>query len=165
MNTVFQTIKEMEEYFGDDEKRIKHALSVLNYTRTIMQCESPENKMTVEVAAILHDIGIHEAERKHNSTAGHYQEIEGPPIAKRIMEKLNYNDDMISEVCDIIAHHHTPGVVNTVNFQILYEADWIENLQDDFLDRDIGYKKKIIEKHFKTKTGIAVALNVINKKT
>ena len=41
-------------------------------------------------AAILHDIGIHKAEEKYKSSAGNYQEIEGPPIAKAIMEKLQF---------------------------------------------------------------------------
>ena len=47
----------------------------------------------VRAAAVLHDIGIREAERKHGSSAGKYQEVEGPPIARRILEKLSVDPE------------------------------------------------------------------------
>ena len=56
-------------------------------------------------AAYLHDIGIQESERKHQSTAPEYQEQEGPPIARTLLEKLGAKDALIDEVCDIIGHH------------------------------------------------------------
>ena len=34
---------------------------------------------------------------------------------------------MIKAVCRIIAHHHTPGVVTTNNFKVVYDADLIVN--------------------------------------
>ena len=37
----------------------------------------------VVAAAVLHDIGIQEAERKHGSSGPQGQELEGPPIARR----------------------------------------------------------------------------------
>jgi len=35
-------------------------------------------------ASILHDVGIKAAEEKHGSSAGHFQELEGPEIARKI---------------------------------------------------------------------------------
>jgi len=74
-------------YFKDDARRINHALKVYGFASIICSHEqiSVNEKNIVELAAILHDIGIKEAEIKYNSTAGKYQEIEGPPIAKQIL--------------------------------------------------------------------------------
>jgi len=70
---------EMRKLFGEDQKRIDHALSVLSFAEQILNDE-PGDREVVVAAALLHDIGIHEAERKYGSSAGRYQEIEGPPI-------------------------------------------------------------------------------------
>ncbi len=42
---------------------------------------------------------------------------------------------MIDEICDIIGHHHHPREKETLNFQILYEADWIVNMEEKGLSR------------------------------
>ena len=74
----------MKNIFSDDKKRISHALSVLEYAEYLHGIEGGDPNVVV-AAAVLHDIGIREAERKYGSSAGIYQEIEGPPIARGIM--------------------------------------------------------------------------------
>ena len=39
------------------------------------------------------------------------------------------DEETIDEVCRIIAHHHTPGVVHTSHFEVVYDADLIVNLE------------------------------------
>lgn len=117
-----QILQAMKDYFGADQKRISHALKVLKYAEENIEKDHGDPDIVVAVA-ILHDIGIHEAERKYNSTAAKYQEIEGPPIAKDILEKLKFPTDKLSKVLQIIAHHHHPGIVVSRNFNILYDAD------------------------------------------
>ena len=124
-----QIIKEMQAYFGADQKRINHALKVTQYAEELLAKGAGDYDVVI-AAAVLHDIGIHEAEGKYNSNAGQYQEIEGPPIARGILEKLGATSALIEEVCEIIAHHHHPGVVQTKNFQILYEADYRVNREE-----------------------------------
>ena len=51
------------------------------------------NLAVILSAAYLHDIGIHEAERKYQSTAARYQEEEGPPIAREILIKLGAREE------------------------------------------------------------------------
>lgn len=68
-------INAMKNYFGDDEKRIKHALHVLAYAERILKQENGNPDIVIP-SAIFHDIMIHEAERKYGSNAGRYQEIE-----------------------------------------------------------------------------------------
>jgi len=82
-------------------------------------------------AAYLLDIGIHEAEKKYGNPSGPHQEMEGPTMAKEILERLGVQKEMINEICDIIGHHHNPREEETLNFQILYEADWLVNLEEE----------------------------------
>lgn len=120
---------EMKRYFKSDFKRIGHAMRVARYAEAICKAEGG-HPAVVLCAAYLHDIGIHEAERKYDSTAAEYQEKEGPPIAKSILEKLGAKPPLIEEVIDIIGHHHHPAPEETLNFKIVYDADLIANLED-----------------------------------
>ena len=43
--------------------------------------------------------------------------------------------DVVEEVCQIIAHHHTPGVVDTLNFKVVYDADIIEGMASGELEK------------------------------
>ncbi|MGB9596287.1 MAG: HD domain-containing protein [Candidatus Poribacteria bacterium] len=122
-------LKEMIQYFGDDEKRISHAIEVTKYAEEILKGENGDREIVI-ASAIFHDIGIHESERKYGSSAGHYQEIEGPPIARKIMEKYNLPKDFVDEVCEIIANHHSPRKMNSINFKIVYDADCLVNFGD-----------------------------------
>ena len=147
---------EMKKYFGTDFKRVNHALKVAKYAEQILKMEGG-NPLVVMGAAYLHDIGIHEAERKHGSPSGHYQEMEGPVIAKEILERLNVRKEMIEEICDIIGHHHSPREEETLNFQILYEADWLVNIEEEEISKDRKKVEELIGKAFRTVTGKQLA--------
>lgn len=150
---------EMEKYFGSDQKRINHAKKVLNFAEQLLEKENAD-ALVVIASSVLHDIGIHKAEEIYKSSSGKYQEIEGPPIAKEIMEKIHLKKEVIDEVGEIIAHHHSPGEVNTINFKVLYDADWLVNLKDEFDTKDKEKLSKIIEKVFLTKTGKELARQI-----
>lgn len=111
----------------------------------------------LEVTAVLHDVGIKVAEQKYNSSAGHYQQLEGPPVAKKILDELGYPDDFVERVMYLIAHHHTYTNIDGMDYQILVEADFLVNADEDRLSSDAieNFKEKI----FKTTTGIAVLEN------
>ncbi|OGO17590.1 MAG: hypothetical protein A2Z15_08455 [Chloroflexi bacterium RBG_16_50_11] len=149
----------METYFGADARRIEHAHRVTDYAKSLLAKEGG-NKTVVIAAALLHDIGIHEAERKYASTSGYYQEIEGPPIARQIMSGLNFTREQVEEVCDIIAHHHSPGKIKTCNFRILYDADWLVNLKDEYDVRDKTRLGGVINKLFLTDAGKKLARQI-----
>ncbi|ABB13948.1 HD domain-containing protein [Carboxydothermus hydrogenoformans] len=153
-------IEAMKNYFGDDTRRINHALKVLNYAERIMEGENIEGdlKKIITITAILHDIGIIVAEQKYNSSAGKYQEIEGPPIAREIMVKNNEDKSIIERVCYIIGGHHTAEKNDGLDFQIIWEADLLVNIEEDGLDKNKENVKKIIEKNFKTNTGRNIAV-------
>ncbi len=145
---------EMKKYFHTDFKRIGHAMRVARYAENIGKKEGG-NLAVILAAAYLHDIGIHEAERKYNSTAATYQEQEGPPIARSILEKLGARPELIDEVCDIVAHHHHPRPEETTNFKVLYDADLITNLEENHKESSIEPEKRsrILERSFLTVAG------------
>jgi hypothetical protein len=147
---------EMKKYFGTDFKRVHHALKVANYAEQILKPEGG-NPLVVLAATYLHDVGIHEAEKKYQNSSWDYQEIEGPGIAKEILKKLDVQKELIDEICDIIGHHHHPRAEETLNFQILYEADWMVNLEESEVLKDREQLSKIIEEVFKTTSGKKLA--------
>jgi len=154
---------EMKKYFGRDFKRIGHASKVARYAERIAR-EERANLAVVLAAAYLHDIGIKEAERKHQSTAAKYQEEEGPPIAREILTKLGAKEELIDEVCDIVGHHHHPRDEETVNFMALYDADMLVNLEEK--QEEEGKKpsealERVIEKAFLTESGKNLARQVL----
>lgn len=153
---------EMKRYFKQDFKRIGHASRVARYAEQIGR-EEDANLAIVLCAAYLHDIGIPESERKYQSAAAQYQEQEGPPVARQIMEKLGAANELIEEVCDIIAHHHHPKQDETVNFKVLYDADLIANLEEDQKEKSKNENRlsEIVSQSFLTDSGRGLAQKVL----
>ena len=153
---------EMKRYFEGDFKRIGHATRVARYAEKICR-EEGGHPVVTSISAYLHDIGIKESERKHNSSSSQYQHIEGPPVAREILEKLGAEEGIIEEVCDIIGHHHTPRDNETLNFKVLYDADLIVNLEEKQKEAPSapGHLEKIIENSFLTNTGRKTAREVL----
>ena len=168
-NTAAQSLKdrvavEMKRYFGTDFKRIGHAGKVAHYAEEINRTEHGDPAVVL-ICAYLHDIGIKEAEKKFNSSAAGYQHQEGPPVARDILTRLQADEALLEEVCDIIGHHHQPRQEETTNFKVLYDADLITNLDEAQKEspspRD--HLQKIIDKSFLTETGRRVAAEVLLK--
>lgn len=143
------------KYFGSDSRRIKHALKVLDFAEKINECEKGDS-LVVAAAAILHDIGIRNAEEKYSSSAGNYQEIEGPPVARKILESLGIDKETAEHVCKIIANHHG-GNFDSKEFNVLWDSDWLVNIPDEFDLKDKTKIPKLIEKTFRTQTGRKIA--------
>lgn len=143
----------MLAYDQGDAKRIQHLVKVWQFAALIGRQEKlpAATQLTLEAAAILHDIGIHLAEQKHQSAAGKYQEQEGPAPANTLMQELGYPEPFRTRVCYLIAHHHTYQAVDGLDYQILLEADFLVNAYEDGLSpQAIAHFE---EKVFRTQTG------------
>jgi len=68
---------------------------------------------------------------------------------------------LISEVCEIIARHHTPRAEETANFKALYDADTIVNLRDDFPEAPAEKLEQKIDRLLFTQTGRRLAKQVL----
>ncbi len=149
---------EMKRYFKNDFKRIGHASRVARYADQIGKQENG-NLGVILIAAYLHDIGIKEAERKHPSAASEFQEREGPPIARKILDRLGAEEGIIEEVSRIIAHHHHPGPSESIDLKCVYDANMLVNLEEKQKENPIDPEELagIVSKSFLTRTGRALA--------
>jgi uncharacterized protein len=107
----------------------------------------------LEVAAVIHDIGIKSAEEKYGkgNCNGKLQQELGPEPARKMLSELDFDNGVIDRVCFLIAHHHTYTNVEGLDWQILLEADFLVNAFEDSLSQDsiINFRDKV----FKTETG------------
>lgn len=143
----------MIEYEKGCPKRINHFLKVNSFAKIIAEAEniSQKQKEILEVATIVHDIGIKPSLEKYNSSAGKYQQIEGPQVAEKLLKELEFSQETIDRVCFLVANHHNYEKVDDVDYQILIEADFLINIFEDGLDTETALKIK--ENHFKTESG------------
>jgi HD superfamily phosphodiesterase len=116
-----------------DRRRIEHSLKVYWYAQLLGIAESLDDQtlQILELTALLHDIGIHVAEKKYGRSTSHYQEIEGPPVAQEILTALDFEPGIIERVCFIISKHHTFTAIDGADFQLLVEADFLVNSSED----------------------------------
>ena len=143
-----------------DPRRIQHFLKVYMFAALIGKMEdlSPKQQMILEIAAILHDIGIHPAEKKSGFSNGKLQEQEGPACARELLDEIGgYEPELIDRVCFLIAHHHTYDGVDGLDWQILLEADFLVNSFEKGLTEESI--KKFRSNVFKTKSGIDMLNN------
>jgi len=154
-----QVIQQMKEIFKEIPFGIEHTLKVLKNAEEIMAGENISDKARelISIAAILHDIGAVEAQRKYGSIEGVYQEKEGPAVARRILEKEELDSKDIERICYIIGNHHTPFKIDGLDFQIQWEADLLENLTVIDKQKEQQKLKKCIEENFKTASGKKIA--------
>lgn len=144
----------MINYNSPDVRRINHAIKVYSFAVNIAEEEACDTETfnTIAYAAILHDIGIHEAEKKYGSSAGKFQEIEGPFIARELLKNFEISDEIKNRVFYLIGNHHTYDKIDGIDFQILVEADFLVNIYEDEINTNSV--ESIRNKIFKTKKGI-----------
>lgn len=164
MELIDNVMLAMIEYDRDDRPRINHFVKVYGYASLIARAEGVDERTQriVDVASVLHDIGIHPAERKYGNCMGKYQEELGPAEAEALLMPLGMARDEIDRVMWLIAHHHTYGggaaagengfLLGDVDHQILVEADFLVNLDEGMADEAAIQSAK--RQIFRTATGL-----------
>ena len=139
-------------YHGD-AKRIQHFCKVHSYAKLIAEMEKVDAKtlFILETAAPTHDIGIHLCEEKYGNCNGKLQEKEGPAIAAKLLAELGFSGEVSERVQYLIAHHHTYNNIDSIDYQILVEADFLVNLFEDKVSPD-GCRNAY-HKIFRTESG------------
>lgn len=153
LNRILQAAMAVD---AGDPRRIHHLLKVHGFARSIALAEGLEDdkRLILEAAAILHDIGIRRCEEKYGSCGGKYQEIEGPPIARELLEENapELSPAIRDRICALIGRHHTYTHVDGPDCRILLEADFLVNMQEDrFGKKQIDAGRELI---FRTPTGL-----------
>ena len=162
MNTKIldELFLETVKYFDGDVKRIQHFIKVYTFATLIGRLEKlSENELYIlEAAAIVHDIGIKNAEKKYGSCEGKLQEKEGPPVARKLLTELQFNESDVDRICFLVGNHHTYKNIDGLDFQILAEADLIVNFCEE--GTAVSGIKNALETIFKTKTGMGFCRSI-----
>ena len=150
-----QVILKMVDFEKGCPKRIQHFLKVYEFAHLIAEAEhmNEKDKELLEVAAIVHDIGIRPSKEKYGYCNGKTQEEEGPKHARELFEEFEgLSDEFVDRICYLIAHHHTYDNVDGLDYRILIEADFLVNAYEDDMDKEaiLTVRNKI----FRTRMGM-----------
>ena len=150
---------EMKKHFGTDYKRVKHTLKVARYAEKILKIEGG-NPLVVLGAAYLHGIGPREGSPKIDPLNGDDPQ-RGGAMAREILKKLDVQEEMVSEIDDLINHlrHDRPRA--DLESQILREAHCLAALEDGDCALSAEEIERKIEGTFETKAGRHLADEVI----
>lgn len=150
-----ELIIKMVEFNEGDLKRIQHFIKVYEFAHLIGLKEqlNEEELRILDMAAILHDIGIKPSEIKYGRCDGKLQEQEGPDYAKQLLAEFpEVRADEVERISYLIGHHHTYNQVDGLDYRILLEADFLVNAMEDSLKKEaiMAFRDKV----FRTKTGL-----------
>jgi hypothetical protein len=155
-----EAIEVMKEHFKKEERFVNHALRVTEFAESITRGEGIEHdffRQVITLAGIFHDVGIPVALEKHGTSAGPYQELEGEPVARNLLTRLEVRPDILERVCYIVRHHHTHAAVDGLDFQVIWEADALVNIPNWWGRRTSEHTlPEVIELNFRTATGKAL---------
>lgn len=153
MKQIDDLVIKTTEFFCGDGKRIQHFIKVYAYSAMLGRLEGLDEKTQdiLEAAAVVHDVGIRPAEEKYGYNNGKLQEELGPAEAEVLLRASGYSDSQIERIVYLVGHHHTYDNIDGVDYQILVEADFLVNLQEEgSLEKEIH---NVYEKIFKTENG------------
>lgn len=153
MDVRLELSRRMMEHDGGSPKRVQHVQKVHAFARQIGLAEGLDGRTQyiLELAALLHDVGIRPALEKYGSSDGKLQEKEGPPLARSILQELGEDPEVVERVAWLVGHHHTCSNVSGLDYRILLEADFLVNLYEDGCgEAEIRHALQTI---FRTETG------------
>lgn len=144
---------EMIEFDRGDAKRIQHFIKVHSLARTIGLAEDVADPvlLTIEAAAVVHDIGIHPAEEKYGRCDGKLQEREGPAPARELLSRSGFPSEIANRAAWLVGHHHTYRGIEDMDHRILVEADFLVNLYEDGASESA--MRAALERVFRTEAG------------
>ena len=149
-----RAISAMIEYLNGNLHEVEHMLKVYGYAKAIGEMEGLDacTQEILEIAAVVHDIGIPRDIEKYGSDAGPYQEELGPAEARRLLENIGCDEALIERVCTLVGRHHTYTDVDGLDCRILLEADYLVNAAFNHHSQKAVLAAK--ESFFRTETGI-----------
>lgn len=142
----------MAIYEKDCPLRTHHFIKVYGFAHIIAVGEGLQEKDMLLITALLHDSGIRTSLEKYGDAAGPHQEAEGRIIAREILQNAGITEDaFIESVCHIIGGHHTYKGIDSLEYQIIVEADFLVNFHEGEYQKE--KIERVYESIFKTETG------------
>lgn len=151
VDTIYE---KMVEYYRGDPGQIQHFVKVHSFASLIGRMEQldEQTQLILELAALVHDIGIKPALAEFGSSAGPLQETMGPPVARKMLAEAGLPQDIVDRVCYLVSRHHTYTDVDGLDYRILLEADYLVNCYESSYPREAA--EASIGKVFHTVSGI-----------
>lgn len=151
---ISKIMKKMIDFSNGNVHDINHFIKVHSFAKTIGEFENlnPYLLENLEIAAVIHDISCPLCRKKYNSTNGKFQEAESEPLVREFLEEFQLKKERTERIVFIVSHHHTYKEIDGDDYQILLEADYLVNAdEENYSKQNIANAKKAF---FKTKTGI-----------
>lgn len=103
LSTILNIIPEISNMIGFEHKHPHHHLDA--WEHTLLALSLSENNFKLRLILLLHDIG-----KPHCYTEGTIRRFKGHPLkssemAKLILERLNFDENEINEICYLIKIH------------------------------------------------------------
>lgn len=150
---VATATEKMIRFYHGNIHDVAHFLKVYAFAKTIGELEelAPPTQEILELAAIVHDIACPLCREKYGNANGKKQEQESPPLVEDFFAGLPVAPEIVQRISWIVAHHHTYGLSDDLDYQILLEADYLVNAGES------GYSaesvQSALQKIFRTKSG------------
>lgn len=94
------------------------------------------------------------------NTNGKYQEKEGVILTREFLKDTGLSTDEIERIVYLVGHHHTLKDIDGIDYQILIEADYLVNADESQYSKNNILN--MMEKYFKTSTGISLLKSMYN---
>lgn len=154
--TVTQVMEKMIREANGNRHDIAHFLKVYAYAKTIGEAEllDAHTQQILEMTAIVHDIACPVCREKYGNTDGRNQELESPALVEAFFSNQPIPQADVERISWLVAHHHTYSHVGGPDHQILLEADYLVNADEQQHSREAIEKAR--SNFFRTAAGIRI---------
>ncbi len=152
---VARAMEKMVYFYNGNKHDVRHFIKVHSYAAMIGSLEGldEDTQLTLELAAIVHDIACPLCREKYGNADGKHQEEEGPALARQFYHELGDVDEKrIERVAYMVGHHHTYTDVDGMDMRILLEADFLVNADEGNVHKPAI--RQMREHVFRTESGI-----------
>ena len=141
LNAHEKKMLQLAEPYNKSANNESHIEDVMNFALRLLKTEHADRDIVIP-AVILHDIGWSQVPVSNWAEARapgrdmkivRAHEREGVKVARRILERIIWNDTKIDEILLIIDGHDTRKEAISVNDQIVKDADKISRYSEQFM--------------------------------
>ena len=142
LEVLFNIIPELKSMVGFEHKHPHHHLNV--WAHTLYALSLAPVDFEIRLVLLLHDIG-----KPHCYQEGEVRNFRGHPkvsreIAQKILERFNYDDTFIKEICYLIEFHDSPIHLSEIlnNRELAYKRYLIQQC-DAYAHHPLKLEKRI----------------------